>query len=40
MRAFILAIIAAVAIGVVAAAVLGSLGMSSALTYSTASVRL
>ncbi len=40
MKAFIVAVIAAVALGVVAAAVLDSLGMSSAETFSTASVRL
>lgn len=40
MKAFIVAIIAAVALGVVAAAVLDSLGMSSARTFSTTSVRL
>ena len=40
MKAFILAVVAAVALGVVAAAVLGGLGMSSARTFSTGSVRL
>ena len=40
MRAFIVAVIAAVALGAVAALVLDSLGMSSAQTFSTTSVRL